>query len=61
MKSIAIFLILFIIKSSISKDNIEAYSIEKFIARLQKDGLYEKINSLKLFLEKTYLLYFVKN
>ena len=47
MKSIAIFLILFIIKSSISKDNIEDYSFEKFITRLKSEGVYEKIRLIK--------------
>ena len=47
MKSISIFLILFIIKSSISKDNIEDYSFQKFIIRLKKQGLYEKISLIK--------------
>ena len=50
MKSITIFLILFIIKSSISEVNIEDYSIEKFITWLKKEGLYQKI----IFIKKIY-------
>ena len=47
MKSITIFLILFIIKSSISKRDIEYYSINLFIDRLKNEGLFDTILSIK--------------
>ena len=47
MKSIIIFLILFIIKSSISKTNLNDFSINLFITTLKKQGIYQTILSVK--------------
>ena len=48
MKLIAIFLILFLIKSSISI-SLEDYSIDRFIERLKTNGLFETILLVKEF------------
>ena len=47
MKSISIFILLFIIKSSISNSSIDEYSINKFIYRIKKEGNFEIIKSIK--------------
>ena len=47
MKSISIFILLFIIKSSISNISIDEYSIHKFINRIKKEGNFEIIKSIK--------------
>ena len=40
MKSLSLFLILFIIKSSISKIEVENYSVNLFIDKLKKEGIF---------------------
>ena len=47
MKSITIFLILFIIKSSISERGIEDISTNLFINRLKNEGLFDTIFLIK--------------
>ena len=47
MKSLPLFLFLFIIKSSVSKINYDDYSINVFIDRLQKEGTFKIIKSIK--------------
>ena len=47
MKSLSLFLILFIIKSSISKIEVENYSVNLFIDKLKKEGTFEIIKSIK--------------
>ena len=47
MKSLILFLILFIIKSSISKTNLNKYSINLFIDDLKRKGDFEIIKSIK--------------
>ena len=47
MKSISIFILLFIIKSSISNSSIDELSISKFIYRIKKEGNFEIIKSIK--------------
>ena len=47
MKSISIFLLLFIIKSSISNESIDDYSMDRFINSLKNEGFYETILSIK--------------
>ena len=47
MKSLTLFLILFIIKSSISKIELEHYSINAFIDKLKTDKKFDLILSFK--------------
>ena len=47
MKSISIFLLLFIIKLSISNSSIDEYSIHQFINRIKNEGLFETILQIK--------------
>ena len=47
MKSLTFFLILFIIKSSLSKTNLNKYSINIFIDNLKRKGEFEIIKSIK--------------
>ena len=47
MKSIAIFLILSIITLTISKFDLDNYSINFFIINLKREGLFEIIKSIK--------------
>ena len=47
MKSLTFFLILFIIKSSVSKTNLNKYSINSFLDNLKKTGNFEIIKSIK--------------
>ena len=49
MKSLILFLILFIIKSSVSESNIDNYSIDLFIKTLKDEQLFEIIQSIKYF------------
>ena len=49
MKSLTLFLILFIIKSSVSKSNLDNYSIDVFIKTLKDEKLFEIIQSIKWF------------
>ena len=47
MKSLPLFLFLFIIKSSVSKINYDDYSINAFIDKLKKEGTFKIIQSIK--------------
>ena len=47
MKSLTLFLVLFIIKSSVSKTKLRKYSIDPFIDNLKKDGNFTIIQSIK--------------
>ena len=48
MKSLTLFLILFIIKSSVSQSNQDSYSIYPFLALLRENGIFEIIESIKV-------------
>ena len=47
MKSLTLFLILFIIKSSLSQTYLNNYSINLFLDRMRRDGSFEIIQSIK--------------
>ena len=47
MKSLTLFLILFIIKSTVSQNKLIKYSIDPFIDNLKKDGNFTIIQSIK--------------
>ena len=48
MKSLTLFIILFIIKSSVSKNNLNKYSVNPFISNLKSKGTFKIIQSIKL-------------
>ena len=47
MKSYTLFLILFIIKLSVSQSELDNYSIDSFIDNLKDEGLFDIIYSIK--------------
>ena len=49
MKSIGLFLFLFIIESSISEISLDKFSINSFLQKLKTEGLYEPIRLIKDF------------
>ena len=52
MKSITLFLILFVIKSSVLQTNQNKYTFNTFIDKLKKEGTFEIILSIKIKLAK---------
>ena len=47
MKSLTLFLILFIIKSSVSQSKLKNYSVNTFISNLKSQGTFNIIKSVK--------------
>ena len=47
MKSYTLFLILFVLKLSVSQSELDKYSIDLFVDMLEKEGLFDIIQAIK--------------